>query len=183
MVKRKAAFLVPLAIAAAALPAVWMGAASAAGTSTVGVVHLYQVNDKISDNSGPVTLTGAAGDYGKDYQDLQDLTVGLTEFNLLTFPDGSFALDLSTFGTQAKMSVDPSTCSFTQVVTGSIPIIAGSKKYDTGIYSHVSGTFQVKAIFAGTVPRSNGGPCDFSQADNTPYGLDFVTGTGTISGL
>jgi hypothetical protein len=180
---RKATFLAPLAIAATALPAVWGVSASATGTSTGAIIHLYQVDDKISDTSGPVTLTGAVGAYGTD---TQGLIVEGTETNVLTFPDlgphgSSLALDLTTFGTQESMSVNPSTCSFTTVITGSIPIIAASPD-DTGIFTAASGTFQVTGTFAGVVPRQPGS-CDFSQAGNTQTGLFFVDATGSIFGI
>jgi hypothetical protein len=181
MVSRRGTFLAPLAIAAAALPGLWVGSrgwASATGTSTGGDVRLYQVDDKISDTSGPVTLTGAVGDYGYDQQ---GLNVGGTETNVLTFPDGKLALNLSTFGTQEKTRENPSTCSFTTVLTGLIPIIAGSPD-DTGIYKHARGTFQVAATFAGVVP-GQAGSCDFSQWDNTDTGLFYVEATGVIFGI
>jgi hypothetical protein len=182
MVKRKAIVLAPLAMAAVALPTVWIGAASATGTSNSGVVHLYQVNDKISDTVGPVTLTGAIGDYGTDVQG-----AGGPEINVLYFPNAqnptaSFAVDLSNFGRGHRpLSVNETNCSFTSLVSGRVPIVPNSP-FDTGAYKQVSGTFQVNATFAGVVPGQPGA-CDFSLADNTPTGLDFIEATGNISGI
>lgn len=52
MGKRKAIFLAPLAIAAAALPAIWGASASATGASNGGAVTLYQVDTIVSPLGG-----------------------------------------------------------------------------------------------------------------------------------
>jgi hypothetical protein len=191
MAKRRTIFLAALAAAAAALPAVWMGSASATGAPTAGVVHLYQVNDSIGASNGTVTLTGAIGDYGCDMQG-----AGGGDINVLYFPScpgdpggetpqRSFALDLTNFGRGNRpLSLNETNCSFTSVLIGSVPIVPNSPTLtvDTGAYKNISGIFQVKATFAGVVPGQPG-LCDFSQAGYTDTGLYFAEATGVISGL
>jgi hypothetical protein len=174
MVQRKATFPAPLAVAAAALPAVWVGSALATGTPTGGVVHRYQV----SDTAEPVGLTGAAGVYRTDNQDPQQPC----EINVVELRQGDLALDLSSFRRGNRpLSVNETHCSSTSVVTGSVPIVPNSP-LDTGAYKNVSGTFQAKATFAGVVTRLSDGTCDSDQTGNTSRGPDLIEATGVVSG-
>jgi hypothetical protein len=184
MVKRKATFLAPLAIAAAVLPGVWVGAASAAGTPSRGLVRLYQVDNTLTGHSGTVTLTGAIGDFGVDLE-----ASGSVEINVLALQKGAIALDLSNFGSgsQPPPIENPNNCSYTSVVLGTVPIVQGElatspNPRPPGIYANLSGTFYVKATFAGVVPRVNN-TCDFSQETSTATGLDFIEAAGVVSGL
>jgi hypothetical protein len=179
MIKRKASFLALLAMAAAALPAIWMGPASATGTSNGGVVHFTQVDNTLSGHTGQVTLTGALADYGQDNE-----AGGSGNINVFTFPPGkffsrSFAVDTSKFGSGGpQLTVYPN-CSFTQVLSGqNLPIVAGS---GTGIYTGIKGSLDVTAIYSGVVGRLPDGKCDVRQVGGTPRGLLFATGTGNIS--
>jgi hypothetical protein len=181
MLKRKAIFLAPLALAAAALPAIWMGPASATGTGTSGIVHIYQVDNTEASAVGTVTLTGAIGDFGTDQEG-----TGPNGTNLLLLSQGEIALDLSKFGAaQQPLTENESNCSYTSVVGGTISIVPNllpAKR--AGAYRTISGSFQVRATFAGVVPRvPDSSSCDFSQMNSQVTGLDFAKGTGVISGL
>jgi hypothetical protein len=182
MRKRKAIVLAPLAIAAAALPAVWMGSASATGTGNRGLVHIYQVDNTEASTTGTVTLTGAIGDFGTDHEG-----TGPNGTNLLKLSKGNIDLDLSKFGKAKRpLTKNPSNCSYTSVVVGTVTIVPNSATLtvDTGAYKNVNGSFQVKATFAGVVPRvPDGSACDFSQENSQKTGLDFVSGKGALSGL
>ncbi len=83
MVKRNAVFLAPLAVAAAALPAILVGPASATPPRG-GVVHLYQVDDFTTGNTGQVVMTGALADNGFDNEDFNP------NVNLIRLSKGSF---------------------------------------------------------------------------------------------
>jgi hypothetical protein len=183
MIKRKAIFLAPLAAAAIALPGIWAASASATGTAHGGLVHLYQVDTTISSQGGSpgqlasdsLILTGALHDYGVDSEAPPDSNINTFSFPP-TNPTRSFQLDLTNFGTVQSQTVYPN-CSFTQVVTGNdLQIVPGS---GTGIYTGISGQFDVTATFAGVLP-SLGQGCDVSQIGDTPTGLDFVEGTGIV---
>lgn len=179
MLKRNAAFLAPLAIATAALPAIWIGSASAAGTLSGGIVHLYQVDDNTSGHTGQVTITGALADYGLDNEGTTD--TASSELNTLAFPDGTFEVDLTNFGSgPTQLHVNDANCSYEMVTTGRVPIVPGK---GTGIYTGIRGTFGVTATFAGVLPPLTGanGPCDTSQVGATPRGLDIIEATGNIS--
>ena len=52
MRKRNATFLAPVAIMTVALLAVWAAAASATGTRTGGVAHLYEADNSIAGTTG-----------------------------------------------------------------------------------------------------------------------------------
>jgi hypothetical protein len=188
MEKRKAMFLAPLAIAAAALPAIWMGPASATTTSSGGVVHLYQVDTALNGQPGrarqtdSVTLTGALADYGVDYE-----AAGGGNINVFDLQKGAIAVDLSKWGRGSQPSPieNPSNCSFSNVVVGPVRIVqnelaTSAHPFPPGAYRNLHGTFYVKAVFAGVV---SGTPynCNFSQTGNTPTGLDFVEATGIVS--
>ncbi len=175
MVNRKAAFLAPLAIVAAALPGIWMGSASATRTSNGGAVTLFQVDTTLSGNTGQVVMTGALAGYGTD-------TEGTGEggnINVFTFGDGGFSVDITNFGISGNhLDVKPN-CSFTNVVYGvNLPVVAGS---GTGIYAGISGSFDATATYAGVIPPlSHGKGCDLSQLDSTPT-IDWITGNGSVS--
>jgi hypothetical protein len=196
MVKRKAIFFVPLAIAAA-LPGTWAVSAAATGTSNGGSVTLYQVDTTLSPQgstpaqleSDSVTLTGALADYGVDSE-----AVNGTNFNVLELQNGDIAIDLSEFGsgTQPTPSENPSNCSYTQVTVGPVFIVQNELRklatplhpFSPGMYRNLQGTFNVTATFAGVVPRINvagTNQCDFSQMGNTPTGLDFVNATADVT--
>jgi hypothetical protein len=189
MVKRKATFLAPLALAAAALPGIWVGSASATGTSNGGVVHLYQVDTTLGSQlpstvsqTDAVTLTGALADYGFDYE-----ATGSSNINVLALQQGAIALDLTDFGsgTQPSPIENPSNCSFTNVIVGPVYIRQDELKTSQhprppGIYKDLHGTFYVKAIFAGVAPRNSDRSCNFSQMDSTSTGLDFAKATGDV---
>lgn len=183
-------FLAPLAFAAAALPGIWAGSASATGTSTGGVVHLYQVDTALNGQpyrvtrTDSVTLTGALADYGVDYE-----ATGASTINVLDLQKGAIALDLSKFGTGTQPSPveNPSNCSFTNVVVGPVRIVQNElatspHPFPPGIYGKLHGTFYVRATFAGVVPGAPNN-CNFGRIGDTPTGLDFVEATGVVSGL
>jgi hypothetical protein len=188
MIKRRAVFLAPLAIAAAALPGIWAASASAAGTSNGGLVHLYQVDTTTGPQAGSpaqvasdgVTLTGALADYGVDWE-----APGTSNINVLALHNGDIALDISKWGVgnQPPPTEYPNNCSFTSVVVGPVRVVQNKLpfKYAPGMYANLHGTFYVKATFAGVVPPLNGGNgCDFSQIGSTQRGLDFVEATGVV---
>ena len=183
MVKRKAIYLLPLAIAAAALPGTWMGSASASGTSGGGVVHIYQVDTALNGQpnrvkqTDSVTLTGALSDYGVDYEE-----TGNSSINVLDLRHGAIALDLSKWGTgrQPSPMENSGNCSFTNVIVGPVTIAQDklpTPTYSPGIYARLRGTFYVKAIFAGVAPGTPDN-CDFSKTSGTA--LDFVESTGIV---
>jgi hypothetical protein len=183
MVKRKAMFLAPLAIAAMALPGIWAASASASGTAHGGLVHLYQVDTTTGPQGGTqpqldsdsVTLTGAVADYGVDSEAPPGSNINTFSFPADN-PPSSFQIDITNFGTVVSQTVYPN-CSYTQVVTGhDLQIVPGTS---TGIYAGISGHFDVIATFAGKVNSLPNG-CDVSQIGNTPAGLDFVEGTGVV---
>lgn len=197
MVKRTALFFAPLAVAAAVLPGIWGASASATGTSNGGLVQLYQVDTIIGAQAGTpaqpasdsVTLTGALADYGVDYEAPDNSNI-----NVLVLQKGDIALDVSDFGVgknQPPPTENPNDCSFTSVLDGPVSIVQNElataphplspNPYSPGIYANLTGSFYVKATFAGVVPRVNGA-CDFSQIGDTQTGLDFVEATGVVQG-
>lgn len=185
MGKRKAIFLAPLAIAAAALPAIWGASASATGASNGGAVTLYQVDTIVSPLGGTpaqlktdrVTLTGALADYGVDSEANSGSNINTFSFPPGSHPTRSFQLDLTNFGTQGPETIYPN-CSFTNVLTGrDLQIVSGS---GTGIYTGISGSFDVTATYVGVVPRLPDGTCDASQVGSSPTALDFATATGNV---
>jgi hypothetical protein len=200
MVKRKAIFFAPLAIAAAALPGMWAVSASAAGTPSSGWVHLYQVDTVIGGEAGTaaqaasdgVTLTGAIADYGHDWEAPSAST---RTINVLALQNGDIALDLSNWGVvnQPPPSENPSNCSFTSVLDGWVPIVQNelstvgplespAQSFSPGSYSNLQGQLYVTATFAG-VARNPDGTCNFSLIGSTEQGLDFAVGGGLVRGL
>jgi hypothetical protein len=185
MVKRRTIFLAPLAVAAAALPAVWVESASATGTGTGGLVHIYQVdNNEIGPpTTGTVVLTGAIGDFGDDQEG-----TGPGGINVLQLSQGDIGLDLSNFGRAHRPhTVNDSNCSYTSVVVGTVSIVPNppspAPPVDTGAYRNISGSFQVKATFAGVVSRNLDNSCNFNEVNSQSTQLDFAEGTGVLSGL
>jgi hypothetical protein len=183
MLKRKAIFLAPLALTAAALPPIWMGSASATGTGSRGLVHIYQVDNTEQTTMpmpGTVVLTGAIGDSGIDSEG-----TGPDGTNILYLSQGDIELDLSNFGRATPpLTENDSNCSYTSDVIGTVSIvpIVTTGTLNPGEYKNLTGSFQVKATFAGVVPRADSG-CEFSKVNTQSTQLDFAEGTGVLSGL
>jgi hypothetical protein len=126
-------------------------------------------------------LTGAIGDFGTDQEG-----TGPNGTNLLVLSQGDIALDLSKFGkAQQPLTENESNCSYTSVVRGTISIVPNLLPPTLArAYSKISGSFEVRATFAGVVPRvPDGNSCDFTQVNSQQTGLDFAEGPGVISGL
>jgi hypothetical protein len=110
-----------------------------------GVVQLTAYQDNDGPNSR-VVLTGAIGDYGKavrtyangtTVQQYNRLDVGVTR--------GSFQLKIagleqSLVNGASQLPTDLGTCSGTEIVTATTPIVAGS---GTGEYQGISGAFKM----------------------------------------
>jgi hypothetical protein len=175
MVKRNAVFLAPLAVAVAALPAILVGPASATLAPSGGLVHLYQVDDFNTGNTGQVVMTGAIADHGVDNEGPVSPAL-----NVISLSKGTFEVDLTNFGTgKVPVHVNDTNCSYEAVVTGKVPIVPGS---GTGAYTGINGTFNVNATYVGILPPLTGanGPCDTSQWGSPPS-LDFIEGSAVVS--
>jgi hypothetical protein len=172
MQKRNAMFLAPLVIVGVALLIVWGGAASAAGTSAGGEVHLYEADTSLAGNLGTVILTGAITDSGTDHQGIpQDGT------NRLELSKGSFSIYVNDLGNKlASMPFDPTTCSSAGSATALVPIVAGS---GSGAYEGISGTFETKGTTAAILPRLPNGECNTSATQYS--GILFAHGSGRVA--
>jgi hypothetical protein len=178
MQKRSAKFVVPLAIASAAVLAVSTGLASASGTSRGGTVRIYEADTNLAGNQGTVVLTGAITDHGTDCQGCDPINAG---YNVLQLsPGNSFEIDVSKVGNKLGnlpvVPVDQTTCSSDGTVAGPVPIVPGS---GTGVYQGITGTFDVQVSAAYVVPRASDGTCE-TNATQYP-GIMIVKGSGTVS--
>jgi hypothetical protein len=172
---RNVKFLVPLAIASAAVLAVCTGFASASGTPTGGEIHAYEADTNYAGNVGTVVLTGAITDHGTDHQG-----AGPGGSNLFVLSKGTFAVDVSDIGSKlAALPIDETTCSSDGTVSGSFSIVPGS---GTGAYAGIqSGTTPLRATASAAyiMRRRANGTCN-TKATRYP-GVLIVHGSGNVS--
>lgn len=174
MHKLNALFLAPLAVFGATLLVISGGLASAAGKSTGGVVHVFEVVPSLSSTFANDVLTGAITDHGKDYEGV----AGHGTINKIALSKGSFEISIASLVSKPPPPVDPKTCSFAHSITASTPIVRGTGK---GAYASIKGTFKVTVTEAGILPRLKSGACNESQSATPVAGVSWVEGIGTVS--
>jgi hypothetical protein len=167
--------LAPLAVFAVALTLIPGGSAAAARKPAGGVVHIYETVPSLSSSYADDILTGAITDHGKDYEGV----AGNGTINKLVLSKGSFEVSIAKLvRSHAAPRVDAKTCSFTQTVIASIPIVKGSGK---GAYAGITGTIKVTITEAGILPKLKSGTCNESQSAPPVAGVSWAKGSGTVS--
>jgi hypothetical protein len=138
--------------------------------------------------SSDIIFTGAIGDWGTATNIDPDGTVdpngSEVHFSLLR---GGFAVNIAPLDPlfQRAFSTfrpNPSTCSGTISVTGTVPLVSGS---GTSAYKAISGSFKVTVTQAVIGPkytsRKQKGQCNFSNSAPTLEQGMVVIGSGTVS--
>jgi hypothetical protein len=170
MQKRSFKFVVPLAVASAAVLAVSTGLASASGPPS-GEIHAYEADTTATGTPNTVVLTGAITGTGTDCQGC-DPKRG---YNVIDLGHGNtFDLDVSKVGNELNnLPVDQTTCSSDGTVVGRAPIVSG-----TGVYAGITGTLYVDVSVADILP----GPPGACETNAPPSaGVMIVKGFGTVS--